>query len=87
MPPTQGLKHIIFDNMRTPKAASASTFNLNLEAISKHIANHQKYDGLLAALAIHELKEPTIIFLHDPKDLSNLVKTTKWQRRCNHTHD
>jgi hypothetical protein len=37
--PTQGLEHIIFDNMGTAKAAS--TFNLNFEAISEHIANGQ----------------------------------------------
>jgi hypothetical protein len=30
--PTQGLEHIIFDNTGTAKAAS--TFNLNIEAIS-----------------------------------------------------
>jgi hypothetical protein len=41
--PTQGLEHIIFDNTGTVKAAS--TFNLNIEAISKHIANCLKYDG------------------------------------------
>ena len=47
--PTQGLEHIIFDNTGTAKAAS--TFNLNIEAISEHIANRLKFDGLLAALA------------------------------------
>jgi hypothetical protein len=35
--PTQGLKHIIFDNMGTAKVAS--TLNLNIEAIFKHLAN------------------------------------------------
>jgi hypothetical protein len=38
-------------------------------------------------LAIHELKEPTIVFLQDPTDPTNLVKTTKWQRKYNHAHD
>jgi hypothetical protein len=33
----QGLEHIIFDNTGTAKAAS--TFNLNIEALSEHIAN------------------------------------------------
>jgi hypothetical protein len=56
--PTQGLEHINFDNRGTAKAAS--TFNLNLEAISKHVAHHLKFDGLLAALAIRKLKEPTL---------------------------
>jgi hypothetical protein len=38
--PTQGIEHIIFDNTGTDKAAF--TFNLNIEAISKHIMNHLK---------------------------------------------
>jgi hypothetical protein len=50
----EGLKHIIFNNTGTAKAAS--TFNLNLEAISEHVANHLKFDRPLAALAICELK-------------------------------
>jgi hypothetical protein len=83
--PTQGLKHIIFSNMGNAK--TASIFNLNIKAISKHIANSLKYDGLLAALAICELKEPTITFPDNPKDLSNLVETTKWQKMDNHAHD
>jgi hypothetical protein len=48
--PTQGLEHIIFDSTGTAKAAS--TFNLNIEAISEHIPNRLKYDGPLAALAV-----------------------------------
>jgi hypothetical protein len=68
-----------------PKAAS--TFSLNLKAISKHIANHLKFDGLLTALAIRELKEPSITFLDDPEDSSNLAKTLKWQSKYNHAHD
>ena len=52
--PTQGLEHIIFDNTGTAKAAS--TFNLNIEALSEHVANRLKFDGPLAALAIRELK-------------------------------
>jgi hypothetical protein len=83
--PMQGLEHIIFDNTGTAKAAA--TFNLNIKALSEHIANHLKCDGPLAALAICELKEPTIIFPKDPTDPTNLVKTTKWQRKCNHAHD
>jgi hypothetical protein len=78
----QGLKHNIFDNTGTAKAVS--TFNFNIKAISEHVANLLKYDGLLNALAIHELKEPTTTFVDDPKDLSNLVKTTKRQRKYNH---
>jgi hypothetical protein len=81
----QGLKHIIFDNTGTAKAAS--TFNLNIEAISEHVANCLKFDGPLAALAICKLKEPIITFLDDPTDLSNLINTTKWQRKYNHAHD
>jgi hypothetical protein len=34
---TQGLEHIIFGNTGTAKAASA--FNINIKAISEHIAN------------------------------------------------
>ena len=52
--PTQGLEHIIFDNTGTAKVAS--TFNLNIEALSEHVANQLKFDGPLAALAIRELK-------------------------------
>jgi hypothetical protein len=81
----QGLEHIIFDNTGTAKAAS--TFNLNIEAISKHIANRLKFDGPLAALAVRELKAPTINFPNDPTDPTNLVKTMKWQRNFNHAHD
>jgi hypothetical protein len=83
--PTQGLEHIIFDNTGTAKAAS--TFNLNIEAISKHITNRLKFDGPLAALAVRELKAPTINFPNAPMDLTNLVETTKWQRNFNHAHD
>jgi hypothetical protein len=75
--PMQGLKH----------NKVASTFNLTLEAISEHGANHLKFDGPLAALAISELRVPTITFPDDPEDSSNLVKTMKWQRKCNHAHD
>ena len=82
---TQGLEHIIFNNKGTAKVAS--TFNLNIKAISEHIANHLKYDGPLAALAVRELKAPTIVFPPDPLDPSNLVETTKWQRNFNHTHN
>ncbi len=53
----QGLEHIIFfDNTGTAKAAS--TFNLNIKAPSKHLANRLKYDGPLAMLTVRELKEP-----------------------------
>jgi hypothetical protein len=58
--PTQGLEHIIFDNTGATKAAS--TFNLNIKAISEHLINCLKYDGLFATLAVCELKEPTIEF-------------------------
>jgi hypothetical protein len=64
-----------------------STFNLNIKALSENIANRLKFDGPLAASAICELKEPTIIFPMDPTDPTNLVKTTKWQRKYNHAHD
>jgi hypothetical protein len=83
--PTQGPEHIIFDNMGTVKAAS--TFNLNIEAISKHIPNRLKYDGPLTALAVRELKAPAIDFPPDLKDPTNLVETTKWQRNFNHTYN
>jgi hypothetical protein len=83
--PTQGLKHIIFDNTETAKATSM--FNLNIKAISEHVANCLKFDGPLAALAICKLKEPIITFTDDPTDSSNLVTTTKWQRKYNHAQD
>ncbi len=83
--PTQGHKRIIFNNTGTAKAASV--FNLNIEALLEHIATRLKFDGPLAALAICELKEPTISFPNDPADPANLTKTTKWQRKYNHTHD
>ena len=83
--PTQGLEQIIFDN--TGSAKAESTFNLNIEAISEHVANHLKFDGLLAALAVRELKAPTIVFPADPTDATKLVKTTKWKRNFNHTHN
>jgi hypothetical protein len=67
----QGLEHIIFDDMETAKAAS--TFNLSIKAIPKHDANHLKFDGLLASLAICKLKKPTINLPYIPKDSSNLV--------------
>jgi hypothetical protein len=70
--PTQGLKHIIFDNTGTSKVVS--TFKLNIEAISEQLANRHKYDGPLAALAVHELKEPTIEF---PNDLSNTAPSSR----------
>jgi hypothetical protein len=57
--PTHGLKHIIFDNTGTAKAAS--TFNLNIEAISEYAVNHLKFDCPLTALAICKLKAPTIV--------------------------
>jgi hypothetical protein len=72
--PTQGLKHI-FDNTGIAKATS--TFNLNVKAISEHIANRLEFDGPLAVLAICELKEPIITFPDDPTDPSNLIKTPK----------
>jgi hypothetical protein len=83
--PTQGLKHIIFDNTETAKAVSM--FNLNIKATSKHVTNCLKFDGPLAVLVICKLKEPIITFPDDPTDLSNLVETTKWQRKYNHAHD
>ena len=83
--PTQGLKHIIFDNTGTVKAGS--TFNLNIKTLSEHVANRLKFDGPLAALAIGKLKEPTIVSPKDPTDPTNLVETTKWQRKYNHAHD
>ncbi len=83
--PTQGLEHIIFDNTGTVKAVS--TINLNIEALFEHVANRLKFDGPLAALAIRELKEPTIVFPKDPMDPTNLVETMKWQRKYNHAHD
>jgi hypothetical protein len=83
--PTQGLEHIIFDNTGTAKVAS--TFNLNIEAISEHITNRLKFDGPLAALAVRELKALTINFPNNPTDPTNLVETTKLQRNLNHAHD
>jgi hypothetical protein len=73
--PTQGPEHIIFDNTGTAKAAS--TFNLNIEAISEHIANRLKFDGPLAVLAVRGLKAPTINFPNDLTDPTNLIETTK----------
>jgi hypothetical protein len=83
--PMQGLEHIIFDNTGTAKAAS--TFNLNIEAISEHIGNRLKYNSPLATLAVRELKAPAINFLSDPKDPTNFVETTKWQRNFNHAYN
>jgi hypothetical protein len=83
--PTQGLEHIIFDNTGTAKVAS--TFNLNIEAISEHIANRLKFDSPLAALAMRELKALTINFSNNPTDPTNLVETTKWQRNFNNAHN
>jgi hypothetical protein len=73
----QGLKQIIFDNIGTAKAAS--TFNLNIKAIFKHVANCLKFNGPLAALSVCKLKAPTINFPPDPYNLANFVKTTKLQ--------
>jgi hypothetical protein len=36
---------------------------------------------------MRELKAPTINFPNNPTDLTNLVKTTKWQRNFNHAHN
>ncbi len=83
--PTQGLEHIVFNNTGTAKAAS--TFNLNLEAISKHVAICLKFNRPLAALAVCKLKEPVIYFPNNPTNPSNLVETTKWQREFNYKHD
>jgi hypothetical protein len=83
--PMQGLEYIIFNN--TGMAKAASMFNLNVKAISKHVANHLKFNGPLAALAICELKEPIITFLDDRTDPSTLVKMTKWQRKYNHANN
>jgi hypothetical protein len=83
--PTQGLGHIIFDNMGTAKVVS--TFNLNIEAISEHLTNCHKYDRPLTALAVHELKKATIEFTSDPSDMATLIKMTKWQRKYNHAYD
>ena len=49
--------------------------------------NRLKFNSPLAALAICKLKEPTIVFPKDPTDPTNLVETTKWQRKYNHAHD
>jgi hypothetical protein len=83
--PTQGLKHIIFDNTGTAKAAS--TFNLKIEAISKHLTNRLKYEGPIAALAVCKLKEPTIEFPNDPSNTATLIETKKWQQKYNHAYD
>ncbi len=80
-----GLEHIIFDNTGTAKAAS--TFNLNIEAISEHSVNRLKFDGPLAALAVCELNAPTINFPPNPSDSAKLVETTKQQRKYNHAHN
>jgi len=70
---TQGLEHIIFDSTGTAKAAS--TFNHNIEAQLENIANRLKYDSPLAALAVRELKAPTIVFHPDPRDMTNIFET------------
>jgi hypothetical protein len=82
--PTQGLEHINFNNTGTAKAAS--TFNLNVEALSEHIANHLKFYCPLAVLAVISLTAPNIIFHPDPTDPTSIFKMTKWQRNFNHTH-
>jgi hypothetical protein len=81
----QGLEHIIFDNTGTAEAVS--TFNLNIEAISKHIANCLKFNSPLAALAVCKLKAPTINFPPNLSNLANLVEMTKWQGKYNHAHN
>jgi hypothetical protein len=83
--PTHGLEHIIFDNTGTTKAAS--TYNLNIKAILEHVAHCLKFNGRLTALAICELKDPIITFPDDPTDPSNLIETTKWQRKYNHVQN
>jgi hypothetical protein len=77
--PTQGLEHIIFDNTGTAKVAS--TFNLNIKAISEHLTNRLKYDRPLAALAVRKLKEPKIVFPDDPSNMATLIQTTKCQQK------
>jgi hypothetical protein len=74
-----------FDNTGTAK--TASTFNLNLEAISKHVANHLMFHGPLAALAILQAQGANHHFLNDPENSSNLVETTKRQRKYIHAHN
>jgi hypothetical protein len=81
----QGLDHIIFANTGTSKVVS--TLNHNIKALLEHITNRLKYSGPLAALAVRELKAPTIVFPADPLDPTNLLETTKWQRNFNHAHD
>jgi hypothetical protein len=68
-------------------AKAVSTFNLNIEAISEHLANCLKYDGPLAALAVCKLKEPIIEFPNDPSNMATLIKITKWQRKYNHAYN
>ncbi len=68
-------------------AKVVSTFNLNIEAISEHLANHLKYDGHLTVFAVCKLKEPIIEFPNDPSNMATLIKMTKWQRKYNHTYD
>jgi hypothetical protein len=68
-------------------AKTASTFNLNVEAISEHVAICLKFDGLLAALAVRELKEPIINFPNNPTNPSNLIEMTKWQWEFKHKHN
>jgi hypothetical protein len=70
--PTQGLEHIIFNNVGTAKVVS--TINLNLEAISKHVTNRLKFDGPLAALVIREFREPTITFPDNRRILPTLLR-------------
>ncbi len=65
----------------------ASTFNLNISAILEHLANHLKYDGPLAVLAVCKLKEPKVEFPDDPSNTATLIKTTKWQQKYNHAYD
>ncbi len=64
-----------------------STINLNIEAISEHLANHFKYDWPLSALAVHKIKEPTIKFPNDPSNTATLIKMTKWQCKYNHAYN
>jgi hypothetical protein len=81
---TQGLEHIIFDNMGTTK--TVLIFYLNIKAISEHLANRLKYEGPLAALAVRKVKEPKIEFPNDPSNTATPIKTTKWQQKYNHAY-
>ncbi len=67
-------------------AKVASTFNLNIKAISKHIANCLSLMACLQLLLFASSKHLPLIS-PPMSDSANIAKTTKWKRKYNHAHD